>query len=266
MVQVSADTDAERRTSRTPTPDLRHERGTRATTCSCDRPGPRSDRRGQRQLAEIQPDPLGDSVLEVSRQPRREPACHPRPATAALPAGRTRQAPVESRRDNYADQLDQLRLASEVSTGGARGRLARGRPDSPVRPMIVRNVLLAFILGLVLAIGVASPRLRRPLRWRTSNGVSAACRLGLVPLLTDWRDREARFSSPCRSHPRRGLPHATASLHVDWARSIGSAYADHERRPRPRARPRRWQPGRARTAARRASLDCDLGGRCTSLR
>lgn len=100
---------------------------------------------------------------------------------------------LQARRANYAEQLDELQLASELATGGAQIVSRADVPTSPVKPTPVRNALLALVLGVTLAVAAAflrdhlddSIRTRDDLE-KASGGVGV---LGVVPSISGWKDR-----------------------------------------------------------------------------
>lgn len=101
---------------------------------------------------------------------------------------------LEARRTSYAEQLDRLQLASNLTqTGGAQLVSRATEPSTPVRPTPVRNGMLAAVVGLMLGVGLAF--LREHLDdtvknnddlKRATGGLNA---LGLIPVVTGWKDR-----------------------------------------------------------------------------
>lgn len=119
---------------------------------------------------------------------------------AAAPAQQpaVRQS-VNGRKDLLANQqavfrqkLDQLQVDQAIKSGGAQLVAAATVPTNPVRPQPLRNAIIAFVLGLVLGVGLVflleylddSVKGKDDLE-RASAGLPV---LGVIPLV-EWRDR-----------------------------------------------------------------------------
>jgi capsular exopolysaccharide synthesis family protein len=101
---------------------------------------------------------------------------------------------IESRRATYADQLDQLQVATNLTvTGGAQVVSQAVEPSAPVSPKPLRNGAIALGAGLILGLGLAflfdhlDDRIRgKSDVERASGGLTV---VGLIPAVPGWRDR-----------------------------------------------------------------------------
>ncbi|HEV2070819.1 MAG TPA: polysaccharide biosynthesis tyrosine autokinase [Acidimicrobiales bacterium] len=106
----------------------------------------------------------------------------------------TVRATLQNQRNAYAEQLDRLQLARNLTqTGGAQLVSAAAEPTTPVRPKPVRNAVLALVVGLMLGVAVAFLRehLDDTVKGkddldRVLPGVTV---LGLIPAVAGWKDR-----------------------------------------------------------------------------
>ena len=92
----------------------------------------------------------------------------------------------------FKTQLAQLQVNSAVETGAAQVIAPAAVPSSPSSPLIVRNVLLAGLLGIILGIALAFLRDYLDDSVRTKEDLEGASDglpvLGLIPALGSWRD------------------------------------------------------------------------------
>ncbi|MEY2404229.1 MAG: tyrosine-protein kinase, partial [Acidimicrobiaceae bacterium] len=101
---------------------------------------------------------------------------------------------IQSRRATYADQLDQLQVATNLTvTGGAQVVSQAVEPSSPVSPKPLRNGGIALGMGLVMGLGLAflfdhlDDRIHGKVDVeRASGGLTV---VGLIPAVPGWRDR-----------------------------------------------------------------------------
>jgi succinoglycan biosynthesis transport protein ExoP len=101
---------------------------------------------------------------------------------------------IQSRRAAYADQLDQLQFAINLTvTGGAQVVSQAVEPSSPVSPKPLRNGGIALGIGLIVGLGLAflfdhlDDRIHGKLdAERASGGLTV---VGLIPSVPGWRDR-----------------------------------------------------------------------------
>jgi succinoglycan biosynthesis transport protein ExoP len=115
-------------------------------------------------------------------------------------------------------QLGQLQVAANLNqVAGARLLTAATVPTSPVSPKPIRNVAIAFVLGLLLGIGLAFLReylddtitTREDLE-RATGGLPV---LGEIPRVPGWRDREAAHLVTADA------PHSAAAEHYRTLRT-----------------------------------------------
>ncbi len=106
----------------------------------------------------------------------------------------TERAGLQARRESYANQLDQLQLARNLTeTGGVRLVSRAVEPSESVRPTPARNGLLALVVGLML--GVAFAFLREKLddtvksKEELERATDGLAILALIPSLVEWKDR-----------------------------------------------------------------------------
>ena len=106
----------------------------------------------------------------------------------------SQRASLEARRSSYAEQLDRLQLASNLTqTGGAQLVSRATVPSVPVRPTPLRNGMLAVVVGSMLGMGVAflreylddTVKNNDDLK-RATGGLNA---LALIPVVAGWKDR-----------------------------------------------------------------------------
>lgn len=100
---------------------------------------------------------------------------------------------LNTRRASYADQLDRLQLASNLTqTGGAQIVSKAQVPTSPVKPTPKRDGLVALFVGLILGVGLAFLREYLDDSIRTKEDVEAVAAGGavltIVPQVETWRD------------------------------------------------------------------------------
>ena len=117
----------------------------------------------------------------------------------------------EARRSELQQRLDRLRLASTLTrTGGVELLSGASEPTRPARPVLIRNLAVALILGLVLGAVVAFLRDHFDDRVRSETDLQRALGprpvVGLVPAVHDWRKRATPPSWSCRRHPARPRP------------------------------------------------------------
>ena len=101
---------------------------------------------------------------------------------------------IQSRRAAYANQLDQLQVATNLTvTGGAQVVTKAVEPSSAVSPKPLRNGGIAFGIGLVVGLGLAflfdhlDDRIHgKDDLERASGGLTV---VGLIPSVPGWRDR-----------------------------------------------------------------------------
>ncbi len=101
---------------------------------------------------------------------------------------------LQARRESYANQLDQLQLARNLTeTGGVRLVSRAVEPAEPVRPTPARNALLALVVGLMLGVGFAFLREKLDDTVKSKEELERATgglnTLALIPVLADWKDR-----------------------------------------------------------------------------
>jgi capsular exopolysaccharide synthesis family protein len=99
-----------------------------------------------------------------------------------------------ARQDSYAQQLDQLQLARNLTDSGSVRLVGRAvEPTSPVEPTPARNALLALVVGLMLGVGLAFVREQLDDTVKTKNELERATgglgTLALIPTLSNWKDR-----------------------------------------------------------------------------
>jgi non-specific protein-tyrosine kinase len=103
---------------------------------------------------------------------------------------------LETRRSAYADQLDSLQLATNLTvTGGAQVVSEAREPTDPVEPQPVRVGLIALGIGLILGIALAFTFEQLNDRVRSKDELEAASGLptvGLIPSVSRWRKRSRR--------------------------------------------------------------------------
>ena len=105
-------------------------------------------------------------------------------------------AGLQSRLDSYNGQLDQLRLAANITrTGGAQIVSAAVPNDSPVNRKPVRTTAIAFLLGTVFGVTLAFLRERLDDRVKGRNDLEPLLGelpvLALVPPVPGWREVES---------------------------------------------------------------------------
>ena len=106
----------------------------------------------------------------------------------------TQREGLITRRDGYADQLDQLQLARNLTESGGVRLVGRAvEPTSPVVPTPVRNALLALVAGLMLGVGLAFVREQLDDTVKTKDELERATgglgALALIPAVASWKDR-----------------------------------------------------------------------------
>ncbi|MGI9120369.1 MAG: YveK family protein, partial [Acidimicrobiales bacterium] len=107
----------------------------------------------------------------------------------------SRQAGLQTRRESYAEQLDQLQLARNLTeTGGAQIVSQADQPTSPVRPTPLRNAAVALVVGLMLGVALAFLREYLDDTVKTKDDLQRATEgltvLGLIPTVASWKDRK----------------------------------------------------------------------------
>lgn len=120
---------------------------------------------------------------------------------AALKAERDQLAPqiqqrlaaLQARRNTYADQLDRLQLASNLTqTGGAQIVSKAQAPTSPVTPTPKRDAAVALFVGLILGVGFAFLKEYLDDSIRSKEDLEAATGglpvLTIVPEIESWKD------------------------------------------------------------------------------
>nr|MDQ3353591.1 polysaccharide biosynthesis tyrosine autokinase [Actinomycetota bacterium] len=106
----------------------------------------------------------------------------------------TERASLLARQSSYAEQLDQLQLARNLTESGGVRLVSRAvEPASPVEPTPVRNALLALVVGLMLGVGLAFVREQLDDTVKTKDDLERATgglgTLALIPVLANWKDR-----------------------------------------------------------------------------
>jgi capsular exopolysaccharide synthesis family protein len=102
---------------------------------------------------------------------------------------------LETRRSGYADQLDKLRLASNLTQTGGAQIVSQAEPStSPVKPTPRRDAIVALFVGLLLGVGVAFLREYLDDSVRTKEDLDIATDglpvLAMVPEVESWKDRK----------------------------------------------------------------------------
>lgn len=101
---------------------------------------------------------------------------------------------LQARQEGYAEQLDQLQLARNLTESGGVRLVGRAQePSAPVEPTPLRNALLALVVGLMLGVGVAFVHEQLDDTVKTKDELERATggldTLALIPALADWKDR-----------------------------------------------------------------------------
>jgi capsular exopolysaccharide synthesis family protein len=107
-----------------------------------------------------------------------------------------RRLTLQTQRSGYAEQLDDLQLARNLTQQGGAEVVNRAvAPASPVRPTPVRNGVLALVVGLMLGVGVAFLREYLDDTVKNKDDLERATGdlsvLALVPVVGVWKDRAA---------------------------------------------------------------------------
>ncbi len=117
---------------------------------------------------------------------------------ARLQKGSPELATTESRLSFLQQQLDGLQISANLNqVGGARVLASASVPTSPVSPKPVRNVAIAFVLGLLLAVGLTF--LREYLddtvssREELERATAELPVLGQIPRVAHWSDRKTPY-------------------------------------------------------------------------
>jgi len=105
---------------------------------------------------------------------------------------------IETKRDAYQQQLDDLEVAGNLSEqgGGAEVLSEATAPGSPVSPQPVRNAMAALGLGLVLGVGLAFLREYLDDTVRNEDDMTRASGLtvvGRIPVIPGWKNRRSPF-------------------------------------------------------------------------
>ncbi len=121
-----------------------------------------------------------------------------------------------ARQDSYAQQLDQLQLARNLTDSDGVRLVGRAvEPTSPVEPTPLRNALLALVVGLMLGVGLAFLREQLDDTVKTKDELERATgglgTLALIPTLANWRDR-SRPQVVSLSEPASPVAEAYRSL------------------------------------------------------
>jgi capsular exopolysaccharide synthesis family protein len=114
----------------------------------------------------------------------------------AAPAGSQRDSLV-SAQALFKQKLDQLQVDGALKQGGAQLVTPATVPTSPVEPRPVRSGVIAFVLSLMLGVGIAilreflddSVKSKDDFE-RVANGVPV---LGLIPVVSAWRGKEDAY-------------------------------------------------------------------------
>lgn len=118
-----------------------------------------------------------------------------------------RQSSITTRRTSYANQLDQLQLAVNLTvTGGAQVISSASEPSVPISPHPARTGAIALVIGVVLGVGLAFLFDQLDDRIRTKEHLEALSglpTLGLVPDVPKWRrpDDPSVILEPSTSSP-----------------------------------------------------------------
>jgi capsular exopolysaccharide synthesis family protein len=108
----------------------------------------------------------------------------------------TQRDALVARQESYAEQVDQLQLARNLTdSGGVRLVSGAVEPGAPVEPNPIRNGLLALVVGLMLGVALAFVRDQLDDTVKTKDGLELATgglgTLALIPVLANWKDRTA---------------------------------------------------------------------------
>jgi receptor protein-tyrosine kinase len=108
----------------------------------------------------------------------------------------TQRDALVARQESYAEQVDQLQLARNLTdSGGVRLVSGAVEPGAPVEPNPIRNGLLALVVGLMLGVALAFVRDQLDDTVKTKDGLERATgdlgTLALIPVLANWKDRTA---------------------------------------------------------------------------
>ena len=97
----------------------------------------------------------------------------------------------------FKQRLEELQVEAALKSGGAQLVSAASPPSSPVRPTPVRNAILAFIVGTLVGLGVASLLEYLDDRIQSKDDLGAAAgtlpTLGLIPLVPSWAGGRERL-------------------------------------------------------------------------
>ena len=101
---------------------------------------------------------------------------------------------LQDQKNQYDEQLQELRLASNLNeTGGAQVISRAEIPTEPVRPKPVRNAILGLMLGAMLGLALAFVRDRADNTVRTEMDLETATQglrvLATIPTVPGWRRR-----------------------------------------------------------------------------
>ena len=137
--------------------------------------------------------PLRARAAELQRQLDELTAENGRTATTD-PVLINRRQSLSNDLEAVQSQIDNLELAKQARSGGARILVPAETPVSPIKPAPRRTAAVALVVGLILGVGLAFLREYLDDSIKDKDDVERALPglsvLGLIPAIKDWKDAQ----------------------------------------------------------------------------